>query len=58
MRDLMKCSGKFYVVQVSMTQQSGDFKELLFTTITHNRGHHFLTVPYLYLVITGGKMVS
>ena len=32
----MKYFGKFYGMQVSMTNQSGDFKKLLFTTITHN----------------------
>ena len=34
---LMKCSGKFYGMQVSMTQQSGDFEKIIFTIVTHNR---------------------
>ena len=36
MHDLIKCDGKFYGMQVSMTQQSGDFLKLIFTIITHN----------------------
>ena len=32
----MKCSAKFYGMQVSMTRQYGDFKKLIFTTITHD----------------------
>ena len=32
----MKCSGKFYGIQVSMTQH-GNFWEIIFTTITHNK---------------------
>ena len=33
----MICSGKFYGMQVSMTQQSGNFWKIIFTTITHNK---------------------
>ena len=32
----MKRSEKFFGMQVSMTQQSGDFWKLMFTIITHN----------------------
>lgn len=32
----MKCFEKFYVMQVSMTQQPGDSWKLIFTTITQN----------------------
>ena len=37
----MKCSGKFYGMQVSMTKQSGDFQKLIFTTFTHNGNNNF-----------------
>ena len=32
----MKCSGKFYGMQVSMAKESGDFWKLIFTKIAHN----------------------
>ena len=37
MRDLIKYSGKFYGMQISMTKQSGEIKKCIFTIITHNK---------------------
>ena len=38
---MMKCSGEFYSMKISMTQQSGDFEKPIFTTITHKKVYLF-----------------